>query len=1066
MLNGRFRGMRTGLMLSMLLQAGLCVAVLAGPEPGAAKPLSMGQRINELQKQGLTESALSAGLMKLEGEARTLDDKRVVYAQLVARYTPAYYRNRLKNAHCDAALARAYGDKLLAVLLEQGREKPEDWRFLMALRGPFNNVEHRNFHAERRQKIEDFLDQHARTDEQKAEILLIRRMPDAVLKLAGAAPEQRVMATVQLLGAVDYGARWRAYYLDTDKPLTDARFKEMAAEELRLAETLVGMCQTNAFALVRAGEAYYIQGKADKAEGHNRKAYEISAAGSLARSGALIGLANAAILKGDRAAALKCCEEILAVPYKPPAKGKAGDGDMFESFVFRADPITQAKMLAPLLRGGDFDGYQLPWHTGCEVFPTAREADYTLDFIPLKSVTLAAGSAVAENDLRLEFLRQKLERMGVKVFVQRTPAPGSFPVWINADDGPAAPEKAQGYALKITPAGAWIRGHDKLGTSFGAASFIQMIDREGPARIRCGAVSDWPEYAGRGFKQGRLLCNPNLLEFALMGKFSCVEEQSGPSLNYRALGGYMPWTPLVKLWALETARIFSAFGVDLYFGVDMYTMYPNMPLTSPRTFEFHKKLFSELAAAGGNVYYPNDDGRGGQAHPADKAATDDQDTSAKLDAKYLTRLFRAVKAEHPGFKMTFCPVYYFGPDGTVSYKNNPREPYLKSIREELDPEIEVFWNGPRVREAGKKKVHGEWALREYGRKPAIYQNSFGHFVYNYLGDEAFHWCEKDDDPRGLMYDGFYGDISSFYFNQDIARNGPFTVGLSAYMWNPKAYNPMADSRRITAMLYGKKMWDIIRQGNRALAYFDKFDNKFQMWPAAYAESGLVKTNYAIAQEAWDRAAAYNPAAISNMPTWYSDMIWWAGELARKIDGAKPWEERMAKEIAELREVAQKEVALDEAKGDVFIPGICFVGGKQRGYGVATPDEKKAHRSSPLGIRKAIFLEKQMTPFSRAYSDFNAGAPRNLNLVLMGMFEKNRDDKAAPMCRVLVNGYTVFAGPTLMPDCDWGTQTIAIPASVLNKDGMNRLEIVNLEEGFGTQTPPFLAIVYAVIRGTS
>ena len=1064
--------MRRREWLEALVIVGICGTIVVAAEPQAAKPLTMQQKIAALEKQSLTISVLSAELEKLENEAQALDDKRAFYNHLTWYYTPNYYGRNLKNIQCDTKKANEYGDKLLGVLLEQAKAKPDDWAFLMAMRGPFNSPEQRNFHASRRAKIEEMLEQQARTDTQKAEILLIRNKPDAVLALSGATSTQRVDAITQLLNKVNYAERWRGYYMDTDKPITDARWKEMEAEELRLADKLVEMVPKDAPAFIRAGEAYYIQGKADKAETYSRQAYELSATGTMTRAGALIGLANAAILKGDKTAALKHCEDVLASPYPPPPQNSRNGGDKYGSYVFWANPRMQAHLLAPLLKGGDFDGFQLPWYTGCEVYPTAREADYKPDFIPLKSLTVVLGGGMAEDDLRLKFLRQKMERIGVKVAVApgsgKAPVAGSFTLRINTEDGPAAPEKAQGYAMKITPEGAWVRGFDKLGTSFGLVSLIQMIGHEGPAKIRCGEVRDWPEYTGRGFKQGRAVYNRNLLEFALMGKFSCVEEQSGSYLTYRTLGGDMPWTPLIKFGALEMARIFTAFGVDLYFGEDMYAMYPNMPLTSPRTFEFHKKIFSDLAAAGGNVYYPNDDGRGGQAHPADKAATGDQDTSAKLDAKYLTKLFRAVRADHPNFKIIFCPVYYFGPDGTTEYKNNPRDPYLKSIREDLDPAIEVFWNGPRVREGGKKKIHGEWAKREYGRKPAIYQNSFGHCMFNYLGDEAFQWCEKDDDPRGLMYDGFYGDISSFYYNQDIAMNGPFTMGYSAYMWNPKAYKPMADSKRITGVLYGKEMWDIIRPGNVALAYFDKFDLWFQMWPAAYAERDLVKTNYAIAQAAWDKAAAYNPAATSNMPTYFKTMVSYAGNLTRAIDTAKPWEERVAADIAELRETAQKEVALDESKGDVFLPGICFIGGKHRKYGVKTPEEKARHRSDPVGIRKAIFLEKQLTPFAQAYSDFKlADSAKGCELILNGMYEKNPDDQSAPSYRILVNGHVAFEGPTLLPaDCEWGTQKIAIPASMLNKNGLNRMEIINLEEGFGTQTPPFIAIVYAVIRKPS
>ncbi len=1059
--------MKTRPLFEMLLIAGLCGTLMAAPESQATKPLTMPQKISSLDKQGLTAAVLAAELGKLEKEAQTPEEKRAIYSRLLGYYTPAFYGSHLKNLWRDVKKANEYGDLLLGLLLEQAKTRPDDWAFLTGLRVAFNNPEHRNFHAGRREKIEEMLEQQARGDVQKAEIFLIRNKSAQVLELAGATPAQKAEATVQLLGTVDYGTRWYEYYMNTDKPLTDDQWKKMEMEELRLADNLVKMIPDDASAWIRAGEAYYIQGKADKADAYNREGYRLSKSGTVVRAAALIGLANAAMIQGDKVSALKNCEEILANPY--PTSKVPNFGDKYGSFVFWALPLTQAQLLVPLLKGGDFDGYQLPWYTGCEVYPTARESDYTLDFIPLRSMTVVLGGGMAADDLRLKFLRQKMERIGIKVSIQagagKASEDGNFVVRINTDDAPPAPDKAQGYALKITPAGAWIRGFDKLGTTFGIVSLIQMISHEGSARIRCCEVRDWPEYPGRGFKQSRMNFNPNLLEFALMGKFSCVEEQSGSSLTYRAIGGNMPWTPLIKFGALEMARIFSAFGVNLYFGEDMYTMYPNMPLTSPRTFEFHKKIFSELAAAGGNVYYPNDDGRGGQAHPADKAATGGTNTNAKLDAKYLTKLYRAVKAEHPDFKIVFCPVYYFGPDSPTEYLNDPREPYLKSIREELDPEIEVFWNGPRVREGGKKKIHGEWAKREYGRKPAIYQNSFGHGLFNYLGDEAFQWCEKDDDPRGLMYDGFYDDITSFYYNlDDIALRGPFTMAYSAYMWNPKSYNAMGDSKRITAILYGKKMWDIIRPGNLALAYFDKFDLRFQMWPAAYAERDLVKTNYAIAQAAWDKATAYNPVAIKNMPNGYSHMIWWAGELARNIDTAKPWEERMTNDIAELRETAGKEVALNESKGDIFIPGICFIGGKQRTYGVLTPEAKAHHKCEPLGVRKAVFLEKQMTPFASAYTVFKADPARDYELTLMGMYEKNPDDKAAPMARVLVNGYTVFAGPTLMPESDWGTQKITIPAAVLNKDGGNRLEIINLEEGYGAQTPPFIVIVYAVIRG--
>ena len=135
----------------------------------------------------------------------------------------------------------------------------------------------------------------------------------------------------------------------------------------------------------------------------------------------------------------------------------------------------------------------------------------------------------------------------------------------------------------------------------------------------------------------------------------------------------------------------------------------------------HLAWFRYAASFGAGIWFDEDDSRY-PMRPEDVAAFG---TSDKLDAKYLDGLYKEVKAEYPGFRMTFGPPFYFGPDAPLDklVYPEPRDTYLRSVGEFLDPEVDVYWSGPRVKSAKFTPEKIKWFSDYIGRKQVVYHNS-------------------------------------------------------------------------------------------------------------------------------------------------------------------------------------------------------------------------------------------------------------------------------------------------------------------------------------------------------
>ena len=165
-------------------------------------------------------------------------------------------------------------------------------------------------------------------------------------------------------------------------------------------------------------------------------------------------------------------------------------------------------------------------------------------------------------------------------------------------------------------------------------------------------IEDWPKLEKRGVIAH---WEPHHLEYELFNKMSAI-----------AMDMFRPqWSFLISPLEREIVRLSvkrrNDFGIDIRWANRWIIVDPNVPLSSPRVRAMHLAWMKLAASYGAGIWFDEDDSRY-PMRPEDVAAFG---TSDKLDAKYLDGLYKEVKAEYPGFRMTFGPPFYFGPDAPL-----------------------------------------------------------------------------------------------------------------------------------------------------------------------------------------------------------------------------------------------------------------------------------------------------------------------------------------------------------------------------------------------------------------
>ena len=648
---------------------------------------------------------------------------------------------------------------------------------------------------------------------------------------------------------------------------------------------------------------------------------------------ALWEMANCLWVEGDRDGAKKLVDEVAAMY----GTGKVSD------FLF----VTgQAKYVSAMFADsdGDLDMLKLPHSVDCKPFPNPQSATYGEGKVSLAKVEVVTGSSFAKatedkrEDPIVRLLKKKLARFGSKFEKGGTK--------IEIEISPNAPvDKPQGYELRIEGeerqhgqlkttnescptlsklssksinGRVSIKARDRLGATWGVVSLLQCVERrdekdgcdgsdEGRPSVRECAIRDWPRMARRGMMN---YWKPEHVEYALFNKMSSNTFIMG--LDYTLL-------PLDK----ERFRLFAKrmrdFGIETYFVTRDIAMRPNLPFSSPRTWKLHLKWAKFYASIGAGNSFQLDDFRF-PLHPRD---TEKYGTGANMDAKYMTRLYREVKAEYPDHFMQFCPPFYFGPDGGLrpDWYPEPRDAYLKTLGESLDPEIDVYWTGPRVKTHAMVPSKATWYSNFIGRKPTIYHNGDGigkHLYFQYGADPCGY--KESHDPNIFDYlAGIHHKISHYY-------ETPHVCACMDWCWNPDAHDSRESVKRAVEQHEGPGVFEIIEKALPALVSFDTYTYSTPRPQLLDEDLGDMERRLLEVDVAWDkvRATAKNK-----------------GEFVRGFGIALGWKRRLVQlrrekpewlvkeyEAAKSNTVfAVKETGFDESKGDEFLPAEILCGGR-------------------------------------------------------------------------------------------------------------------------------------------
>ena len=726
------------------------------------------------------------------------------------------------------------------------------------------------------------------------------------------------------------------------------------------------------------------------------------------------------------------------------------------------------------------DILRLPFHTDSKAFPEPQEADYTERFAAAPAVRIVA-KGLDRKDPRLRLLEVKYARYGIEVrdsapfavSVEVDPATKAFDDLgdpavfakvkerkrfrpVGKDGKPKAREDKspdefrgymadEGYVLEVTEKGAAITAKTRQGALWGVVSLIQMTDRDRKA-VRIAKLRDWPDVEKRGYL-GEWWAPT--LEYTLFQKFNSVDHQEHPCFENT-------FEPLTWHLEAEMGRQFHEFGLELFYGMNWITHCPQLPMAYPRTLPYRIEIMKRYAKAHIGVYYPLDDCR----FPVEKPDLDRFGTSAAIDGKHQNEIFQAVRKEYPDWRFVVCTPFYWGPDSGAYYPEN-RETYLRQWRKDVDPEVEVYWTGGRVKSGRFEPYHGEWAKTAYGRRPYLFQNGMGwHNLLDYTID-AQDW------PSYYSKGTLDRALKGYHLNATTPDNCAWLTTLADALWNIGGYSPKRAARRGVSQLMGERAYDILDSAYGDLCYFDKYE---------YGEAGDsvmaedlddLERRVANIDRAWKEARDYVRSVGASMYGRYGSGVEYAHSVlnARRRTGNNPAETYKGL-LAETASIAKNETCLDtRRKGDTYLSPTALHGGLVLPC-YRTPSDSEGRAKDHPRVVTALFgakakPERRAASAAFACESFPAGNDYLLCLSMTG-------GKGTKL-RIGVNGKTVFEGAKgLGGDLKFKLFTFRIPVGVLKRK--NTLSIENLSDdydGNGSEDPTYgavriLRIAYAVV----
>ncbi|ARU62875.1 hypothetical protein CBW65_19250 [Tumebacillus avium] len=151
---------------------------------------------------------------------------------------------------------------------------------------------------------------------------------------------------------------------------------------------------------------------------------------------------------------------------------------------------------------------------------------------------------------------------------------------------------------------------------------------------------------------------------------------------------------------------------------------------------------------------------------------------AEAHMQLANNLLAEGKKKDPGFELWFAPTRYWGVKD---------DPYWQTLREQLDPSIQVIWTGPEILSKKIDSADADKVAQLLGRKPLIWDNyPVNDFTYAIANEPQLFFG-----PLEARSEDLHKHVSGLLANPMVQPESskPALYSISKYLQSPAAYDP-------------------------------------------------------------------------------------------------------------------------------------------------------------------------------------------------------------------------------------------------------------------------------------
>ncbi len=678
-------------------------------------------------------------------------------------------------------------------------------------------------------------------------------------------------------------------------------------------------------------------------------------------------------------------------------------------------------------------------YTG-SIYPTPQQAVYRDEFIPLNNLNIIPAQGIADNDLRIQFIREQVEGLGGSCTVSASPRQDAVNLYLELKN--ESHPKPQAYYLKADPAKKEIRltAFDRPGLSWATGSFLQLITtRDAKPAVRVVDIYDYPAVKHRGYWAGAI--NFQQFTFREWAKVHILYKLDSimicrpnnltqePAQDWR-----LPLTGKRLDAYREFGEIFTPLGIN--WDIPIHPIVGKGEKIDSSSEDDFRIICEQAKAAikyGARFTFQYDDNR----YPRNPKEIAAYPNGGDADYAFILKVIDEVRKEYPEAKFLFCPPMYWGPEAPPAYQDD-RDEYLARVRK-LPSDIVFTWNGPVVCSANVTPAQVKWATQSYGRKPAllIFNGGVNVHRYHYFTEPVPGW-------KNWYYPNMADDLEAALLGTNQPSHLLLLLTFADYWWNPPKYDPEQSIKQVFSSLIGAESYPEAQQITALLQSLNEFG--VEVSPHVVRNLDRLEKTIREAKEKYRAAAKNNP----NLEKWtyyagFINVFKHLAASAQKVGGNK-----FLVETEKMKADAVKEAGYRE-NTDFLLTAYDFGGG-----------------GSPMQYtfrcekRLATYVRGTKTNIHTMRASFSMPAEklgREYELVICG-----QDDDAEAPCkiRITLNGTTIHEGDSTFDRFGWYIRRFPIPKGVL-KEGENALAVSNIMDSAIVTGPPFFMLNYLVVK---